>query len=139
MKAISIRQPWAWLIIRPDITDPAERAQADLRSMIKDIENRSRASRHCGPLLIHASKSRDLGDYRDALEMISIACRDSLTLPAFEDLDRGGIIGRVNMLGCAKASTSRWFVGEHGYVLANAEPLPFRAYKGQLGIFEVPD
>ena len=26
MKALTIQQPWAWLIIRPDITDPQERA-----------------------------------------------------------------------------------------------------------------
>lgn len=38
MKALSIRQPWAWLIIRPDITDPVIRA-AHSPLIFKDIES----------------------------------------------------------------------------------------------------
>lgn len=30
---LSIRQPWAWLIVRPDITDPRERAAAVLAQL----------------------------------------------------------------------------------------------------------
>jgi hypothetical protein len=39
MRALSVRQPYAWLIV----------------AGLKDVENRSRRLRHRGPLLIHAS------------------------------------------------------------------------------------
>jgi hypothetical protein len=40
-RAISIRLPWAWLIVNG----------------FKDVENRSWRTRHRGTILIHASKS----------------------------------------------------------------------------------
>ena len=43
MRAITIRQPWAELIVRGD----------------KDVENRSWRTRHRGPLLIHAGARAD--------------------------------------------------------------------------------
>ena len=43
MKALSIRQPWAWAIIHAG----------------KDVENRPWGTRYRGPLLIHASKTLD--------------------------------------------------------------------------------
>ena len=43
MKAISIRQPWAWLIVNG----------------YKDVENRTWYTSHRGPLLICASKALD--------------------------------------------------------------------------------
>ena len=44
MKALSIRQPWAWLILRPDLR-PAERDRLRVDGLLKDIENRSRPNR----------------------------------------------------------------------------------------------
>ena len=43
MKALSVRQPWAWAIIHAG----------------KDVENRTWGTRYHGPLLIHASKNYD--------------------------------------------------------------------------------
>jgi hypothetical protein len=43
MRALSIKQPWAELILRGD----------------KDVENRSWRTHHRGPLLIHASRTVD--------------------------------------------------------------------------------
>ena len=42
MKALSVCQPWAWAIVHG----------------IKKVENRWRPTRHRGPLVIHASRSR---------------------------------------------------------------------------------
>jgi hypothetical protein len=50
---------------------------------------------------------------------------------------RGGIVGQVNVVDCVTKSNSLWFGGPFGFVLANPKPLPFRACKGQLGLFEV--
>src|SRR5271165_5444563 len=43
LRALSVRQPWAWLIVNG----------------VKDIENRSFRTDHHGPLLIHAALSLD--------------------------------------------------------------------------------
>lgn len=56
---------------------------------------------------------------------------------AFDDLQRGGIVGRAEIVDCVESSDSPWFVGPFGFVLRNIEPLPFRPYKGALGFFEV--
>jgi hypothetical protein len=71
MKALSVCQPWAWAIVHG----------------IKTIENRSRPTRHRGPLVIHASKSRrySKGDYSELLP----------TLPPFDQLDFGALVGIV--------------------------------------------
>ena len=63
MKALSIRQPWAWLIVRPDLTDPIQRAAAFAAGEIKDIENRTWATKHRGPFLVHAGQTFDMEGY----------------------------------------------------------------------------
>jgi hypothetical protein len=52
LKALAVRQPWAWLIVNG----------------FKDIENRSRRIHHRGPLLIHASLSRD--NYAENVQLV---------------------------------------------------------------------
>lgn len=126
MKALSIRQPWAWLIANGH----------------KDIENRSWRTLHRGPILIHASKAMSRDDYEIAKETVELACAfdpKQIDLPAFEDLDRGGIVGQVEIVGCVDRHPSPWFFGDCGFLLENAKPLPFRPLKGMLGFFEGGD
>lgn len=52
---------------------------------------------------------------------------------------RGGIVGIVDIVDSVRSSPSPWYMGEVGFVLANARSLPFTPYKGTLGFFEVPD
>jgi hypothetical protein len=51
-------------------------------------------------------------------------------------IERGGIVGQVNVVDCVTESTSEWFSGPYGFVLEDAEPLPFQPCKGRLGIFD---
>jgi len=132
--AISIRQPWAWLIIRPDVTDPEERRRLYQTGQIKDIENRDWRTTYRGRVLVHASKGMTRGEYDDCNHFIP----PGIELPPFESLERGGIIGAVDIVNCVDDSLSNWFVGFYGFVLANAESLPFRPLRGSLGIFGVP-
>ena len=119
MKALSIRQPWAWLI-------------AD---GYKDIENRSWATNFRGRIYIHAGKRFD----NDALIWLmdkGLVLTKELTLYSHE-LPRGGIIGEVDILDCVTSSTSPWFIGPYGFVLAN--PVRYKGFipcKGWLGFFE---
>lgn len=116
MKAISVRQPWAWLIVRGH----------------KDIENRSQRTSHRGPLLIHASITMKKRDYDDAAVY---AMERGVTIPPAENLERGGVIGKAEIVDCVDKSPSPWFMGPIGYVIENPEPLMFHACAGQLGIF----
>jgi len=56
-----------------------------------------------------------------------------------KNIERGGIIGSVEIVDCVTESNSRWFMGRYGFVLRDPKPLPFIPWKGQLGFFDVPD
>lgn len=118
MKALSIRQPWAWLIVNG----------------YKDIENRDWWTGFRGPILIHAGKGMTRDEYEDCL---FTAEANGVTLPAFNELERGGVVGQAIITNCLRESESPWFFGRYGFVLTGAQPLPFRPLRGQLGFFEV--
>ena len=115
--ALSILQPWAWLIVNGH----------------KPVENREWRGRHRGPLLIHAGKGID----RDAYEFIQAMLPDDVVVPGPGAIERGGIVGQARMVDCVTAHPSQWFFGPYGFVLADAQPLPFRRCRGQLGFFDV--
>lgn len=125
MKAISIRQPWAWLILHAG----------------KDIENRDWHTNFRGRILVHASKGMTRDEYEDALDTAHAISRthpfpSGLTMPAFEDMPRGGIVGSVEIVDCVADSASPWFFGRYGFVLRDPKVLPFAPYKGALGLFD---
>jgi len=76
MKALSIRQPWAWLIIHGG----------------KDIENRTWLTKYRGRILVHASQGMSRPEYEAAK---IVADTNNAYMPDFENLKRGGIIGSV--------------------------------------------
>jgi len=141
MKALSIRQPWPWLILRPDLTAPAAREAAHLVHSIKPVENRTWETLYRGPLLIHAGQQGTRGDY-DACVLFLLSdertAHVAQDLPPREALQLGGIVGRVNLVACARAHESPYFCGPFGWVLQDPTPLPFRPMKGCLGLFNVP-
>ena len=114
MKTLSVRQPWAWLIV----------------AGLKDIENRTWTTTYRGALLIHAAVTLDA--------MTEIERRFQVAID-HDALQFGGIIGRVELLDIVSSSHSRWFTGPYGWVLSQPQHLPFRHVRGQLGLFEVPD
>lgn len=120
MKALSIRQPWAWLILNAG----------------KDIENRDWPTRFRGRFLIHASKGMTRDEYDYAFDPLW-RMGATLQLPSFGELERGGIVGEADLVDCVTESESLWFRGKFGFVLATVKQLPFRPYKGMLGFFEV--
>lgn len=120
MKALSIRQPWAWLIIHGG----------------KDIENRSWHTKFRGRFLVHASKGMTLAEYEEARWY---AAGLDVVLPNYDQLQRGGIIGSVELVDSVDHSDSPWFMGERGFVLRNPEPIDFMPYKGALQFFKGPE
>lgn len=122
MIALSIRQPWAWLILHAG----------------KDIENRDWSTKYRGRFLIHAGKGMTRAEYASACDFAASCGVSNSRMPSFDDLPRGGIVGSVELVDCAQRSGSPWFVGEHGFVLRDPRPLPFTPWKGQLSFFDVP-
>lgn len=123
MKALSVRQPWAWLIVNG----------------FKDIENRDWYISMRGEIWIHASKGCTKQEYNDAC-VFARRIDPHIAIPALEDLPRGGIVGSAEIINCSRKNLiiSPWFVGLYGAVLSGAQPCKFRPLKGRLGFFDVP-
>ena len=109
MRVLTIRQPWASLIV----------------AGIKDVENRSWATRHRGKLGIHAASRYDqslVDEYGDLLN---------------DDLPLGALIGSVTLVDCVQGSRSEWALPERWHwVLANPKKLVRpRWVPGKLGLW----
>ena len=106
MKALSIHQPWAWAILHAG----------------KSIENRTWATRHRGPLLIHASKSDASYKAQTGIDWLTTYGAE---LPPWEALPTGAIVGVVEVLDCVRASeapTSPWVKGPWCWIFSNPKP-----------------
>lgn len=137
MIALSIRQPWAWLIIRPDITDPQERRLSIGHGLLKDIENRTWPTNVRGDILVHAGKGMTGEEYETCAAAAHWIAGIKLPPPAA--LQRGGIVGQVRIAGCSRPCESKWWNGEgYGFELRDPMPLPFTPCLGQLSFFDVP-
>lgn len=136
--ALSIRQPWAWLIVRPDLTDPQARSTAAAAGQIKDIENRTWPTKLRGRIFVHAAKTYPRGEHDDMADWM--ADEFGIALPPYEDIPTGGIVGAVDIVDCVRDHPSRWKMPDgFGFVLANSEPLPFRPLRGALNFFAAGD
>ncbi|MDX3971140.1 MAG: hypothetical protein QHD01_31730 [Bradyrhizobium sp.] len=122
LRALSVRQPWAWAIIHAG----------------KDIENRGHVAIWKGGMkpgrriAIHASKGMTRDEYvgaYDFMRSIGVVC------PPAGALIRGAVIGTVEVIDIVTRSSSPWFFGPRGLVLRDPEPCEPIAASGQLGFF----
>lgn len=152
MRCISLWQPWAslWLI-----------------GCAKEFETRHWPTAYRGPLLVHAAKSSE-GKTDMSNPVFQLYLR-KIGINKWEDLPRGGIIGRVDLIACelsqyikCKRELDEWDIlrGENKSTLNENEldfgdwspgrfvwqrapnPLRFKEiipYKGQQGFFDVPE
>lgn len=124
--ALSIRQPWAYLIIHA----------------AKDVENRDWPTRLRGSVLIHAGKTMTQADYwACALFCSSLpdgVIPNDFEFPPFDELKAqcGGIVGHMKIADCVTDHPSPWFCGPYGFVIEAAGTLPFTPCKGALGFFK---
>lgn len=122
MIALSILQPYAWLIVHGH----------------KDIENRSWSTARRGEFLVHAGKSYSRDTHADAARHLRTHLH--IELPPFEQMPLGGIVGQASIVDCVREHDSGWKSDDSwGFVLRDGKPLPFTPWRGQLGWFEVPD
>lgn len=124
MKALSVRQPWAWAIIYAG----------------KNVENRSAAALrrmdiHKGHIYqIHASKGMTQDEYSEGADFIWANFRIDCGPPA--GLRRGGVIGTVRFDGIVTMATSLWFSGPRAIVMSDPKPCEFVPGPGSLGLFD---
>lgn len=142
MKAITVRQPWAWAIVEAG----------------KLIENRSRGTSYRGPLAIHAGRTWSERGADDPRVVVPWATANDLRLVDVEHVDSAGlavgaIIGVADLVdvhpdaGCCRPwgessyeeAGGRTISTVHHLVLENALPLrgPLDC-RGALGLWTVP-
>ena len=140
MRALTVRQPFAWAIAVGG----------------KDVENRSRGTRHRGLLAIHAGKTV----YRADLDEPRIL--HAIMMKEFEIEEPASRLGAVvavaelygchpcpdetGLSGCMTAARngrlcSEWAIeGQHHWRLRNVRPLPEPVpCKGALGLWRLPE
>ena len=138
MRAITVRQPWAWAIVHGG----------------KDVENRSRniAGAYRGPVAIHAGQADADGAPDSLWHKHASHYRSTHPLRDPDDIcsERGAIVGVVDLVDVHdELDTERndgdlcspWAMRYHHHlVLANPRPLatPIRA-TGRLGLWTLPD
>jgi len=120
LPVLSIKQPWAWLILNAG----------------KDIENRSWPTHFTGRFFIHTGKTFD--------NISPVELRHLLHGEAYEDLCAswnklltGGIVGVSTIIDCVNYHPSKWFAGDWGFVLKDSMPVDFVPLRGKLGFFNV--
>jgi len=128
MKILTVHEPWAWSFF-------------DFASECKDIENRSRATKHRGPLAVHVSRKQLKAVKLDEIDEF-IACAvgslfSPVSIPPRDAALRGHVIGVVDVVDCVRDSPSRWAMpGYYHWCVTNprrVRPVPI---VGQQGMFE---
>ena len=120
--ALSIRQPWAWLIING----------------YKDIENRNNLKNFTGDFLIHTGLYKNRYWYNEMVLQsaeLSLKVLEIIRNVPNKDFKWGGIIGHATITGYVEKSDSPWFVGKYGLLIKDPKPLPFTPCKGKLSFF----
>ena len=116
IRVVSIRQPWACLIVNG----------------YKTTLNETSSTRYRGTFLIHAKKRAQSKKARAFVE------RTFGVMPP-EDLPRNGIVGVATLIDCVETHSSEWIVGPYDWVFKNARPLPFLPEPASVSIFTADD
>lgn len=116
IRALSIQQPWAWLIVNG----------------YKPVENRHWPTKVRGRVVIHAGKKFD----REGYEWVRVNFPE-IPMPHPDAFERGGIVGSATLTACVTESDSPWFFGDYGFVFADPRSCALWPCRGMLGFFDV--
>ena len=131
MKVLSIRQPWATLIMAGQ----------------KDIENRTWRTHERGHIAIHACSNFN-GLFNAERKKVVRLCKAqgfddlALKLESLEHRDYpfGAILGTAELFDCVDFNDSPWFTGPFGFRLRDIRPLKRpMPIKGMLGLWTLPE
>jgi len=110
-KALTIKQPWASLIM----------------AGLKDVENRSKPTHFRGTIAVHAGQG---------VSAEGMAAHGDL----LGEYPAGAIIGTVDIIGCVQDSKSEWAMeGYYHWILANPRPCAPVPASGALSFWPVSE
>jgi hypothetical protein len=113
---LSVRQPWASAVIWRG----------------KDVENRSRPTRHRGAVFIHASLREDPSWPSSPMAAV-VGALDADLLAV-----RGAIIGTAELVDCVRGADSPWALpGYWHWVLEDPLPVEPVRVRGALGLWYI--
>jgi len=87
MKALGVRQPWAWLIVQG----------------IKDVENRTWSTHYRGCFFVHANKAIDEAEVSQVRLRLA---QEDISMP--DNLPTGSIVGVVTLHDCVRRVDLSW-------------------------------
>lgn len=122
---MSIRQPWAWLIVH----GPKRFENRGWQERNPSLAYMNKGMR----FLIHAAKGMTHAEYDEAHAM---AEERGVVLPPLHDLARGGIVGVAEVVQWhwTRPKGMDWAFGS-GIELTNVQPVTFAPCVGALGFF----
>ncbi len=128
IKALSLKQPYAWLITNSYLL----------------VDDRTWGTDYRGTILIHASK----GIYKEYYDYLVV--NTDIRLPSKDKLGYGGVVGIAKLVLCARPDEipptltreqRSHFSGVppdgFGFLFEHAKPLEVMPCPGKLGIFEI--
>lgn len=128
LKALSLKQPYAWLIANGYLL----------------VDDRTWGTDYRGAILIHASK----GIYEEYYDYL--VANTDIPLPNKDKLGFGGVVGIAKLVLCTRPdeippTLTREQRGHFsgvprdgfGFLFEHAKPLALMSYPGKLGIFEI--
>lgn len=121
MKALTIRQPWAWAICESG----------------KRIENRTWAPSYRGPLLIHAGKGCTTAELDAAILWMRARGLPAPSLLDYATMPRGAVVAVAELVDVVRESDDPWFCGPVGWVLEGVRKVPPLHVRGAQGLFEI--
>jgi hypothetical protein len=107
IRILSIRQPWAHLIVHGP----------------KRIENRPWTTPYRGRFYIHASRTPDPAAMERFAHMLQV------------EPPMGGIVGVADLVDVVTDSADEWFFGPYGFAMANPRAMPLVPCRGFLGLY----
>jgi len=140
MKAISLWQPWATLIAMG----------------AKKIETRSWPTSYRGWIAIHAAKRKVKSELielaRDENYIAALGLKPSETYPVFNELPLGALVAVARLVDCKPVEQlqpsmalggeywlGNYSAGRFGWMLEDVIALESIPYKGEQGLFTVPN
>jgi len=115
LRALSIRQPWAWAVAAGH----------------KCVENRTWRVSYRGPLAIHASRMVETQAFP--------RCERLAGEPVPPHLATGAVIAVAHLVDIVMRSDDPWFEGPWGWVLDDVMPICPVQCPGQQQLFTLPD
>jgi hypothetical protein len=103
MIALSLRQPWAWVVLH----------------LGKNLENRDWNTSTRGDFLIHASKGMSKQEYYDCIEFCTSVLGPTVLsrFPVMDALPRGGIVGAARLVDVIRPCKHCVYDGDHGVIV----------------------